>query len=194
MSTASLKAHFTYADYAKLDKDTRFEVMNGQVYIMSANPMPRHQEVAGQLKNTFSERLRGKDFKLFSSPADVCLGGEFASPETIEEWVQPDLAIVCGNARSSGGNLMGTPDFIAEVICPATVKKDCIDKFYRYERAGVREYWLVDPFNEMIEVYVLKNGKYERNGVYFKADRIPVTILHGTAIDGKEIFRLPGFE
>ncbi|GER68614.1 hypothetical protein BpJC7_28650 [Weizmannia acidilactici] len=194
MATAALNDHFTYADYMSIGKDNHFEVINGQVFIMPSSPEPRHQEVARRLKNAFAARLRGSSLRVFSYSVDVCLCSGFIALDEVKEWVQPDLAIVSAHYKISETRIVGVPDLIAEVLSPATVKKDRVDKFYRYQRVGVWEYWLVDPFNEVIDVYILKNGKYESRGTYFKDDRIPVSILHSASINGKEIFTVPVLE
>lgn len=66
---------------------------------------------------------------------------------------------------------------VVEIISTSTAKKDKIIKLKRYERAGVKEYWIVDPANENIDVYVLENGAFRHRGTYFKDDTIPAICL-----------------
>lgn len=87
---------------------------------------------------------------------------------------------------------MGVPDLIAEILSGATAKKDKTVKYNLYQKVGVKEYWIVDPANEFIDVYLLKGDRYEASGTYFKDDSIPVNIFDGFSIDLKNVFREDG--
>jgi Uma2 family endonuclease len=62
---------------------------------------------------------------------------------------------------------------------------DRVIKFERYRRAGVREYWIVDPETSGVEACVLDGGRYYL-AVYI--DEAPVSVLPGCVIDLKEVF------
>ena len=82
---------------------------------------------------------------------------------------------------------VGAPDLIIEILSPSTSRHDRIVKFNLYLRAGVREYWVVDPEDKAISVHVLDNGRYVTN-VYGDNDRLSVHVLPGCEIDLKDIF------
>ena len=66
---------------------------------------------------------------------------------------------------------------------------DCNYKFNLYEKAGVREYWIVDPNAKTARVFVLQpDGQYDMGTVYESNQKAPVTVLKGLEIDLNEIF------
>lgn len=99
----------------------------------------------------------------------------------------------------------GVPDMVAEVFSRSTIKRDLTVKKDIYERNGVREYWMIDPWRETVEVYLLRDGKYEFGGLYqnWSDDEllrltdeeraevkfeVPVNVLDGFKIKIKNIF------
>ncbi|MGG3894643.1 Uma2 family endonuclease [Geobacillus stearothermophilus] len=178
---------FTYAQYMMLDEDVRYEVIDGQVFNMSPAPTPKHQAVQRELLVEFATYLRGKECTVFGAPIDVCLADR-DDPEQIREWVEPDLVVVCDKNKIREKRIVGVPDLVVEIISKSTVRKDKIVKFHRYERAGVKEYWIVDPMNETIDVYVLEEGRFRHQGMYVRDDTIPVRMFPGFGIELKNVF------
>ncbi|MDA7026445.1 Uma2 family endonuclease [Bacillus sp. CLL-7-23] len=82
--------------------------------------------------------------------------------------------------------MSGAPDLVIEIISPATAKIDRLDKRLTYQRSGVKEYWIVDPANQSVEVYLLENGILELNNVYSREDSVLVHILKGLTIHLKK--------
>lgn len=107
----------------------------------------------------------------------------------IKDWVQPDLIVVCDENKITDKNIIGAPDLVVEVLSPSTAKNDRLIKFNSYEKAGVKEYWIVDPYNQTIEVYLLENGAFTRSGVYFKDETIKVHLFDDFQIDLSLIFK-----
>lgn len=95
---------------------------------------------------------------------------------------------MCDKSKIREKRIVGVPDLVVEIISKATVRKDKIVKFHRYERAGVKEYWIVDPLNETIAVYVLEEGRFRHQGMYVRAETIPVRLFPGFAIELKNVF------
>ena len=102
------------------------------------------------------------------SPVDVQLD------EDDKTVVQPDVLIVCDRKRFQNGRVFGAPDFLAEVLSPSTRRKDMTLKHYKYARAGVREYWIIDPEKKKVVVYDLEHC--EIPVVYGFQDKVPVRI------------------
>lgn len=100
-------------------------------------------------------------------PIDVCL---FANKEIettdIKDWVRPDLIVVCDENKIGNKNITGAPDLVVEVLSPSTAKNDRLIKFNSYEKAGVKEYWIVDPYNQTIEVYLLEKEVFIRSSLF----------------------------
>jgi len=80
------------------------------------------------------------------------------------------------------------PNFILEILSPSNTKHDRWTKYKVYEKAGVREYWIVDPLNEAVEVFLLENGQYRLNGVFSKVDSVSVSIVDGLGIELGKVF------
>ncbi|WP_313957216.1 Uma2 family endonuclease [Siminovitchia fortis] len=85
--------------------------------------------------------------------------------------------------------MAGSPDLIVEILSKSTAKTDKMIKFNRYQRAGVKEYWIVDPSHEIIDVYLLENGFYKHGGAYANDEAVKVNIFDDLSIDLKNIFR-----
>jgi len=174
---------YTYADYEKWDDDIRYELIDGKAYMMSA-PSVEHQRIITKLLRQLANFLDGKPCEVFVSPFDVCLYGKGDNDDTV---VQPDILVVCDASKLDKKRLNGTPDMAIEIISPTTSRHDRITKLSRYQRAGVREYWIVDPDYKDVAVHILENGKYVIN-TYEDTETISVTILDGCEIVLPEIF------
>lgn len=139
---------YTVKDYRNLPEERRVELIDGYFYDMAA-PTPVHQLIAGEVYRQIANFIQGKggDWIPFISPIDVQLD---CDEKTM---VQPDVVILCQKEKLKKWGIYGAPDFVLEVILPSTGRKDCIKKLYKYEKAGVREYWLLDPNQKKLLVY-----------------------------------------
>lgn len=182
--------NLTYAKYLTMDEDARVEVIDGKIYNMYPAPSPMHQSVQAELLTEFNLYCRDKKCKVFPAPIDVCFSN--VEIDKLKEWVQPDLVIVCDKSKIRDKRIVGVPDLIVEILSGATARKDKTVKYNLYQKVGVKEYWIVDPSNEFIDVYLLEDDRYEASGTYFKDDSIPVNIFDGFSIDLKNVFREDG--
>jgi Uma2 family endonuclease len=157
MNTLSIRRprRWTYADYCRIPPDRmRHEIIDGRHFVNPA-PSPYHQTVATRLVYEFMRCVektgRGR---VFSAPVDVHLGRGSV--------VQPDLVVLRNANRSIIGSrkLTGAPDLLVEILSPGTRDHDRRRKKARYERAGVREYWIVDPVARVVEQFVLRERRY----------------------------------
>ena len=186
--TAKTYERYTYADYARWDDEGRYELIDGAVYMM-ASPSQAHQEVLVELCGQFRGILKDKPCKVFVAPFDVCLNGAGDEDDTV---VQPDILVVCDKSKLDGKRCNGAPDMVAEILSPSTSGRDRFIKFNKYLQAGVREYWIVDPTDKIVTVYILKDGEYFSR-VYGSADEgstaeAPVNVAEGCKINIKELF------
>lgn len=184
------KQCYTYADYLTWDDEKRYEIIGGKVYDMSPAPLRRHQGILGALFVEFANYLKGKDCKVYIAPFDVRIPEiEEHDDEEISNVVQPDLSVYCDKDKLDERGSKGRPDLVIEVISPSTLKKDMTVKKALYEKAGVREYWLVYPSEEVILVHILnQQGQYEEMKSYSKEDSIHVRIFEDFSIELKAIF------
>ncbi|GHV74509.1 hypothetical protein AGMMS49940_18110 [Spirochaetia bacterium] len=179
------KPHYTYADYLAWETDKRYELMDGTAYMM-ASPSVIHQQISGELSRQFSNFLLGKPCEVFSAPLDVRLFPR--KDHTDDTVVQPDLLVVCDKTKlSGGGSCDGVPDLMIEIISPSNTVQELLKKFNYYLDAGVREYWVVNPDTQTVQVHVLENGHFVST-IYKKDSAIPVSILPGLGIDLKSIW------
>ena len=174
---------YTYKDYITWTGKIRYEIIDGVAYAM-ASPSQEHQEISGELHGRLWQFLRGKTCKVFHAPFDVRLN--FNSFDNIV--VQPDLLVVCDKSKLNGSSVKGAPDLIIEILSPSNTRHDTDLKFKLYQRAGVREYWIVDPKYYTVQVYILKNGKYGVGSAYTDDTVIPVHVLEGCEINLADVF------
>ncbi len=161
----------------------RWERIGGVIYDMSPSPSSEHQAILVNLVREISTYLKGKTCKLFTSPYDVYLNGDESG-----DYVIPDITIVCDPNKIQHKGCVGVPDMVIEILSPSTAYKDKTTKLKAYRNAGVREYWIVDPYNQFVEVYLFTDGSNSFPMVYNKDETIPVSIFGELDIVMKDIF------
>ena len=185
MPLAKEQIHYTYADFLEWDEGERYEIIDGEAYMM-ATPSRLHQRISMALSAALYNYLEGKPCEVYPAPFAVRLfPSEDRSDDTV---VEPDISVVCDPSRLDDRGCNGAPDFIIEIVSPSTARYDRIVKFNKYRDAGVREYWIVDPEEKFVYAYVLKDGHYTAAN-YDDTGAAPVTVLPGCEIDLKTVFR-----
>ena len=174
--------HYTYADYLTWPDDARYELIDGEAFLMAPAPLIEHQEVAGEVFRQLANQLDGKPCRPYIAPVDVRLPRKEETDDAIDTVVQPDVLVVCDPSKIDRRGVRGAPDWLLEVLSPSTAAHDHIAKRRTYERAGVREYWLVHPSDRTLTVYVLDNGQYGRPDIYELKDETPIGVLPGVSI------------
>lgn len=173
---------FTYQDYQMLPEDKRFEILDGDL-CMIASPNTRHQRISKRLLIELAQQIERKGLgEVFQAPFDVIL-----SEENV---VQPDILFVEKSRSVLIGepNLRGTPDLVVEILSAGSRKKDSEVKRKIYARFGVREYWIVDPDAETIEVLLWSEIGYVTHRVFSKCDSLSSPLLPELRIKLSEIF------
>ena len=177
------KERYTYADYEKWGDDARCELIDGAVLAM-ASPTERHQWVCGEIFVQLKNFLRGKTCRAYMSPFDVRLNFD----EADDIVVQPDILVVCDKSKiENGKHCLGAPDFIIEVLSQSNSGYDTMVKLDKYLKAGVREYWVVDPENNKVAAHRLLDKQYV-TVIYGDHDDAPVMVLEGCLINLGEVF------
>jgi Uma2 family endonuclease len=148
-NTAAPRVKLTYDDFLLFPDDgKRHELIDGEHYV-TPSPNRRHQAIVGNLHGLIWNHLqRHPAGRVFAAPFDV-LFSEF-------DVVEPDLLYISRERFDSITTLQhvrGAPDLVVEVGSPTTRKRDETTKRRLYERAGVQEYWIVDPESDTIKVY-----------------------------------------
>lgn len=179
---------YTFADYLSLPENERWEIIDG-VPIMQAAPTWQHQAISRELLTQFNNYLKDKPCQVFASPFDLRLPEKNEKDEETTFVVQPDIVVVCDKDGLKGTGYYGTPTLVIEVSSPSTAKNDRVWKFNRYEKAGVKEYWIVEPDGKFISVFtLLPNDRYGRPEFYTETDMIEVAVFPGFKVDLKPIF------
>ena len=174
--------HYTYADYLQWPDDTRYELIDGEAFRMAPTPLIEHQEIAGEVYCQLANQLDGQPCRPYIAPVDVRLPRTDEADAAIDTVVQPDVLVVCDPGKVDRRGVRGAPDWLLEVLSPSTAAHDQIAKRRTYERAGVRDYWLVHPGDRTLTVYVLDNGQYGRPEIYELKDATPIGVLPGVSI------------
>lgn len=170
--------HYTYGDYLTWSDDVRYELIDGVAYMMTPAPTLDHQDIAGEIYRQLANALEGKPCRPYIAPVDVRLPKDDEADEAIDTVVQPDVIVVCDERKLDRRGVRGAPDLVVEVLSPSTAYHDHKRKREVYERAGVKEYWLVDPVERMIHIYRLDDqGRYGKPDVREMKGETPVSIL-----------------
>lgn len=140
------------------------EKINGVVYDMSPSPGYGHFMVNGNLYTIIKQGLKGSICLVSMDNFDFQY-----HPDVNDDYVCPDIMIICDRKHLKGGAYSGTPKFIAETLSHSTAKKDKTEKKDIYEQAGVEEYWIVSPLGS-VEIYYLQDGRYVLEQNYMLQD------------------------
>src|SRR5690625_3191990 len=116
------KNTLTYAEYLQLGEDVQYEVIDGKIYNMSPSPNVKYQSVLVELSTEFNMYMRNKSCRLLVE-IGVCLSGE-DDPNKVDEWLRPDIVIVCDKNKIHENRIVGAPDFIVEILSKSTAKID----------------------------------------------------------------------
>ena len=164
----------TIDDYYALPEDVRVELIDGVFYDMGA-PAMLHQMILGDLYLLFRKCADEHDMpcEVYLSPCDVRLDRDNYT------MVQPDLLVICGEYDAGAVRYEGAPDLCVEILSPSTRMKDMILKLHKYQNAGVREYWIVDPKHRAVTVHLFEDSEDYDPKKYSFDDTIPIGISDG---------------
>ena len=177
-----------------LSGEPRYELIGGVKFIMSPALNLNHGTIINRIMNIFINYILNNDVKAaaFSDNTDVYFSKE--------EHYMPDISIVCNpELLKSRKRIEGAPDLIVEVLSESTMKNDLGKKKDIYERYGVKEYWIVDPWSKRIDVYHLIEGRFQFNDVYKyhgnddegieTPQEIKVSIFNDLVVDIRNVFK-----
>ena len=160
MKQANIK--FTYRDYLQLPDDKRYELVEGELYLVPS-PNLDHQRISRQLGMALWLHVSRQNLgEIFHAPCDVV----FSEINV----VQPDLLFVSAQRRSilTKANVQGAPELVVEILSPSTGQRDLGIKRSLYAKYGVSEYWIVDPEATTVEVLLWTESGYRTEAVIQK--------------------------
>ncbi len=180
-----VQGEWTGEDYARLPDDgRRYEVIGGVLYVAAA-PNLNHQYTVGEIFAVLRTHVGEHKLGLvLVAPFKVRLPG-------IALVVQPDVLFIASEhiPRPGASRFTGVPGLVVEVISRSTARTDKVVKFNAYERAGVREYWLVDPHIHSVEVYSLSDDDiFELTGQYTSGETVTSGVLSDLVLAVDDLF------
>jgi Uma2 family endonuclease len=187
MKPAAPRVKLTYDDFVLFPDDgNRHELIDGEHYV-TPSPVPRHQAIALNIAVLIRNHLDAHPVgRIYTAPLDVL----FSDVDVVE----PDLLYVSRerlDAVMTAKNVAGAPDLVVEIGSPGTRRRDETIKRRLYERAGVSEYWVVDPDVDVVRVYRLTEGRYTRVAElsHEHGDVLTTALLPGLQLPLARIFR-----
>ena len=153
-------------------ENIKYEIINGKVIIQSRLPHRNHNIIASNIYRMFDYYLKGKQCKAYKDDTHLRLDliekiTDIKLPDTNKkDKYRPDIMIICDKSTDTIDGIVGAPSLIAEVLSPSTMMYDREIKKNLYALIGVNEYWIVNPFDKSIEIYILKDGKYILSAIY----------------------------
>ncbi|RXS87060.1 Uma2 family endonuclease [Geobacillus sp. PK12] len=188
MSQPGEQRRYTLGEFFSLAGDERMELYEGTIVLMSPAPY-EHEGVVANLIAEFRMALKGSPCLVFGSNLQVVLLFEDEQKGTKNVTVLPDLSIICDRTKLRQGRCYGAPDLVVEVLSPSTARNDRLLKRHYYEKAGVREYWIVDYQHQVMEKYVWQSGTFQLEDVYDAANGAAAsTTFPEVRFSVKEIF------
>ncbi len=188
LADLDLNKTYTYADYYKWKFEERVELIKGFIFKMSPAANRVHQEIVGGIFRELSNFLFKKPCRVYIAPFDVRFPRKSKSDKDIITVLQPDICVVCDLEKLDERGCLGAPDLVVEVLSPGNSKKEVKNKYNIYEEAGVKEYWIVDPTHQTIQINKLVEGKYQPQRALTVGDIVTTDVLPGFSMDLADIF------
>lgn len=160
---------YTIEDVESLPEGILAELIDGQIYYMAC-PTVTHQEIIGELHLTIANYIRAHNgfCRVYLSPLAVYLRND-------QDYLIPDLTVICDRDKIDDKGCHGAPDWVIEVVSPSSRKRDANIKLFKYRNEGVREYWLIYPDKRIVMTYVFDQGA-EDMAIYSFEDDISSTL------------------
>ncbi len=174
---------YTVEDYlAMLDEYPRYELLEGELIEM-VSPTSRHQIISANLFSILDAHCRAYDLgRILAAPIDVILARNVV--------VQPDILFIskARQAELIGERIKGAPDLVIEILSPAASARDLNQKRKLYARHGVKEYWIVDPDDETIEVQRLQGSIFSTLAPFEKGQTLTSPTFEGLVVEIDRVF------
>ena len=178
-----LKERKTVKDYEALPEGAPYQLIEGEL-VMSPAPNFQHQRILKRLFLKFYEKVeKAGSGEVVFSPVDVYLDEENV--------FQPDLVVLLKDSlgKITERGVEGAPDVVVEALFPSTAYYDLRKKKEVYEKAGVKEYWIVDPEMEELEVYTNEGGSFRIFSKAKKEGKVKSSLIKGLEIELKDLFK-----
>jgi Uma2 family endonuclease len=193
LSKLDLNSTYTYADYLTWHFDDAIELIKGKIVAISPAPGSVHQGISWQLSGILFNFFKDKPCRAYAAPFDVRLYDRkksIVANQDIFSVVQPDLCVICDKTKIDSKGCLGSPDWIIEILSAGNSKKDMQIKYQLYQESGVKEYWLVYPYEKAVHQFVLneETEKYQLLKMYAGEDTAAPQLFPDCRIDLNEVF------
>ena len=190
ISQLDLAKKYSYADYLTWMFQERLELFKGKIFKMSPAPSMYHQKVSRDLTGLLWNNFKNNSCNLFVAPFDVRLLSTKNSKSDTDIYtvVQPDLCVICDESKLDARGAIGAPELMIEILSPGNSKKEMRYKYDLYQEAGVLEYWIVNPENKTIFIYILKEGIFVGQHPLIEDDKIESPLFPQLDFKLEEIF------
>jgi Uma2 family endonuclease len=188
LADIDLNRLYTYADYYKWTFEERVELIKGKIFKMSPAPGSVHQRVSSVLHVAIGSYLINGRCEVFSAPFDVRIPRKTKDDKDIITVLQPDICVICDPNKIDERGCVGAPDIVVEILSAGNSRKEMKIKYEVYEEAGVKEYWIVDPIRETVQVHLLKDHTYIPLRTLVPDDTLNSTVLPGFSFSLSKIF------
>jgi Uma2 family endonuclease len=194
LSQLDLSASYTYADYMTWQLSDAVELIKGKIQLMAPAPNVKHQRISIFLSSRLFNYFENKVCNVFSAPFDVRLydrARSLLANKEITTVVQPDVCVICDNSKLDEQGCNGAPDWIIEILSKGNSKKEVKIKHGLYAESGVKEYWLVYPYEEVIQQFVLNDDtrQYQLANSYAGDDVARPHLFPDLAISLEDVFK-----
>ncbi|MDO9140425.1 MAG: Uma2 family endonuclease [Methylobacter sp.] len=194
LSQLDLSASYSYADYLTWRLNEAVELIKGKIQLMSPAPNVKHQRISWQLSGVLFNYFERKHCSAFSAPFDVRLydrAKSLLANKDITTVVQPDICVICDKEKLDEQGCNGAPDWIIEILSKGNSKKEVKIKHELYAESGVTEYWLIFPYEEVIQQFVLneQTRHYQLHNNYAGDDVATPYLFPDLALDLPTLFK-----
>ena len=178
---------YSYEDYLKWDFEEIVELIKGKIFAKAAAPSRRHQAVLGNVLVPFHHYLKGNPCQVYAAPFDVRFSKDpdFKKIDTV---VQPDISVICDATKLDDKGCFGAPDLIVEILSPSNSKVELQNKYDLYQEYGVKEYWIIHPVENTLQINTLKDGVYHPSRLFTSGQFVRSSVLIGFELDLEQIF------
>jgi Uma2 family endonuclease len=151
------RARLSAEDYIASPQSAHKSDLIEGVFVMASPASVEHEDVQYFIGTTMRNFVTARRLGLVAGP-------NMAYRLSDDNVYQPDVSFLHGDRLHLAGEVYvyGAPDLAVEIISPSSRRYDAFEKRINYARAGVREYWLVDPIERSVAIYTLEGDQFVR--------------------------------
>jgi Uma2 family endonuclease len=178
---------YSYADYLTWDFEEIVELIKGRVFVKPPFPGTRHQEILLKFFLQINKSLPKGTGELYYAPFDVRFGGANEDGKIVTV-VQPDICLILDPIKLDERGCFGSPDLIIEILSKGNNTTELQEKYELYQEFGVKEYWIIHPVENTLQINVLVNGGYQPSRLFTTGQKVTSTVLPGFELALEEVF------